>query len=54
MSTLIIDWFESDMAIIDYNGKTFDLPRELLPVGAKGGDVLRFHIEIDRAWTEER
>ncbi|MBO8129812.1 MAG: DUF3006 domain-containing protein [Peptococcaceae bacterium] len=49
-----MDRFEGDMAVIEYNGKTFDLPRELLPVGAKGGDVVRFHIEIDRAATEER
>ncbi len=28
---LVIDRFEGDMAVIEYNGKTFDLPRSLLP-----------------------
>ncbi|GAW92763.1 DUF3006 domain-containing protein [Calderihabitans maritimus] len=51
---LVIDRFEGDMAVIEYNGKTFDLPRSLLPEEAKEGDVLKMSIEIDKEETEKR
>ncbi|GAW94350.1 DUF3006 domain-containing protein [Calderihabitans maritimus] len=51
---LVIDRFEGDMAVIEYNGKTFDLPRSLLPEEAKEGDVLKISIEIDKEETEKR
>ncbi|GAW92476.1 DUF3006 domain-containing protein [Calderihabitans maritimus] len=51
---LKIDRFEGDMAVIEYNGKTFDLPRSLLPKEAKEGDVLKLSIEVDKEETEKR
>lgn len=39
---LIIDRFEGDFAVVEYKeGRTFNLPRSLLPPGAKEGDVLQ-------------
>jgi hypothetical protein len=44
---LVIDRFEGDLAVAEVEaGATFDLPRWLLPVGAREGDHLRF-----RSWT---
>ncbi len=42
------------MAVIEYNGRTFDLPKNLLPKEAKEGDVLKISIEVDREETEKR
>ena len=52
--TIIIDRFEGDLAIIEYEGKTFNLPRALLPKETKEGDILRLSIEIDHAATADR
>ncbi len=50
----VIDRFEGNMAVIEYNGRTFDLPRNLLPKEAKEGDVLKILINVDREETEKR
>jgi hypothetical protein len=50
----IIDRFEGDMAIIEYQDGTFDLPRSLLPPEAQEGDVLQFIISIDEEETAEQ
>ncbi|QSQ08161.1 hypothetical protein H0A61_00481 [Koleobacter methoxysyntrophicus] len=49
----VIDRFESDMAVIEYNGRTFNLPKNLLPKEAKEGDVLKISIDVDREETEK-
>jgi len=51
---LVIDRFEGEMAVIEYNGRTFNLPRSLLPAEAKEGDVLRVSITVDKEQTAER
>ncbi|MGE5579239.1 MAG: DUF3006 domain-containing protein [Bacillota bacterium] len=51
---LIIDRFEGNLAVIEYEGKTFTLPRALLPRDAKEGDVLNFTVEVDHDTTEAR
>lgn len=51
---LIIDRFEGEMAVIEYDRGTFDIPRNLLPAEAKEGDVLELSISIDKKATEER
>ncbi len=51
---LIIDRFESDIAVIEYDNITFDLPRVLLPKGAKEGDVIRISITVDKEETALR
>lgn len=51
---LIIDRFEGDFAVIEYDDMTFDLPRKLLPKDVKEGDVLRLSISVDKEHTEKR
>ena len=50
----IIDRFEGNMAVIEYNGRAFNLPKNLLPKEAKEGDVLKILINVDREETEKR
>lgn len=45
---LIIDRFEGDYTVIEYNNNTFNLPRSFLPNDAKEGDVLNISTTIDR------
>ena len=52
--TCIVDRFEGDWAVLEWNGTTFNLPRAVLPKEVKEGDVLRFSIEVDRNETESR
>lgn len=52
---LIIDRFESDWAIIETEKRqTFNLPRSLLPLGIKEGDVITIQVDINVAATKER
>ncbi|NLT95248.1 MAG: DUF3006 domain-containing protein [Clostridia bacterium] len=50
----IIDRFEGDWAVIEYQNKTFNIPRELLPGGSQEGDVLTVEISLNKKATEER
>lgn len=49
---LILDRFEGKFAVIEYNNKTFNLPKETIPAQAQEGDVLS--IVIDQKATAER
>ena len=52
---LIIDRFEGDFAVVEYKERcTFNLPRSLLPTGAKEGDVLTLTMTIDDENTASR
>ncbi|MGB9887732.1 MAG: DUF3006 domain-containing protein [Moorellales bacterium] len=51
---LILDRFEGEFAVIEHDGRTFDVRRELLPADAKEGDVLSIVIRVDRKATAER
>ena len=51
---LIIDRFEGEYAVIEYQNTTFNIPRSLLPKGAEEGTVIRFNIDIDEKETETR
>lgn len=51
---LIIDRFEGDWAVVEYEGKTFNLPRSLLPKEAREGSVIRIRIAVDEVATRER
>ncbi|WAM31626.1 DUF3006 domain-containing protein [Caldicellulosiruptor naganoensis] len=49
----VIDRFEGDFAVLELeNGKIVNVPADIVPQGAKEGDVLL--IEIDKKETEER
>ncbi|MBM7855594.1 hypothetical protein JOC37_001991 [Desulfohalotomaculum tongense] len=50
---LVIDRFEGDMAVIEYQGRTFNLPSSLLPAEAKEGDVLKITLVVDKEETEK-
>lgn len=52
--TFIIDRFEEDWAVLEYDDETYNVPRALLPDNAKEGDVLRISLEIDQEETEKR
>lgn len=51
---LIIDRFEEDWAVIEYDNQIFKLPRNLLPKTAQEGDVLNISISIDKEATSKR
>lgn len=51
---LIIDRFEGEWAVLEWDGRTFNFPRALIPRGAREGHVLKVSVEIDRAETERR
>ncbi len=50
---LVIDRFEGEWAVVEYNKTTFNIPKALLPAEAKEGDVLKVTIEIDKQATEK-
>jgi len=43
----VIDRFEGDWVVIEYNRKTFNLPRDLVPPEAVEGDVIVIKASID-------
>lgn len=43
----IIDRLEDFWAVIEYKGKTFPIPAEILPTGAKEGAVLKINLTLD-------
>jgi len=50
---VIIDRFEGDFAVVELeNRSTINMPKQLIPEGAKEGDVL--NIEIDTEETNKR
>ncbi|HBX22558.1 MAG TPA: DUF3006 domain-containing protein [Desulfotomaculum sp.] len=50
----IIERFEGQWAVIEHGDVTFNIPRELMPDGAKEGDVLNIIIEFDSKATTEQ
>ena len=46
MSNIIIDRFEGDYAIVEYNGKSFEIPKALLPANSTERDQI--HITISK------
>ncbi|NLV16317.1 MAG: DUF3006 domain-containing protein [Syntrophomonadaceae bacterium] len=51
---LIIDRFEGEWAVVEYQKKTFNFPKELLPSQAKEGDVIEINVLIDAQGTRSR
>lgn len=49
---ITIERFEGDWAVIEYQGKIFNFPIELLPQGAKEGDILKINLEVDKKQTK--
>ncbi len=52
-TTLSFDRYEGRFAVLlTDEGQQIDFPKELLPKGAKPGDMLSFAIDVDREATE--
>lgn len=54
IAILIIDRFESNWAVIEYEGDTFNIPKSLLPQSAREGDVIKITVAVDDKATSER
>lgn len=54
MRLLVLDRFEGEFAVVEYDGQTFNLPKEILPPEAREGDVLNIIVRVDRKATAER
>ena len=51
---LIIDRFEGEWCICEYEaGKTLDMPRALIPIHAKEGEVLCISIDEQKTNTQK-
>lgn len=50
-STIIVDRFEDDVAVIEYQGRMFSFPRALLPANTKEGDILKIAVGVDEPAT---
>lgn len=49
--TAVIDRFEGEIAVVEIAGRTYDLPRSVIPSDAREGDVLRLLVRVDPAAT---
>jgi hypothetical protein len=51
---IIIDRFEGEIVVVEYEEKFYNIPRSWLPVGAKEGDVVAVTIAVDEEVTARR
>lgn len=51
---IVIDRFEGEYAILEYEGNTFNFPKNLLPSEAKEGDILKIIATINQEMTSNR
>lgn len=51
---IIIDRFENIQAVVEYKGKTYNIPKDWLPITAKEGDVIIFTVTVDENETARR
>lgn len=54
LSMFIIDRLENDIVVVEYEGRTYALPRKIMPASAKEGDVIKFDFQIDGEATKAR
>ena len=50
--SFIIDRFEGEFAVVEATGKTYNIPKDLLPSDAKEGSVIE--ISVNEAETDKR
>lgn len=50
---IVIDRFEGDIAVVEIDGETFDLPKKLFPANAAAGDAIKIAIKVDKAKTDK-
>lgn len=51
---IVIDRFEGDWAVIEWEDRVFNFPRGLLPEDAREGDVIALSVALSRDETERR
>lgn len=51
---VIIDRFEEDKVVLEYNGETFAFPRVLMPREAQEGDMVILSATLDPEATAEQ
>jgi hypothetical protein len=54
ITIFIIDRFEGNWAVIEFEGETFNIPKKLLPRSAREGDVIKITVTVDDKATLER
>lgn len=54
IAIFIIDRFEGDWAVVEFKGKTFNVPKVLFPQQVREGDVVRIAVDVDEQGTKER
>jgi hypothetical protein len=50
----VIDRFEGDWAVIELDRLTFNIPKVLLPEGAREGDVIEIKVSVNKKATAKR
>ncbi|HHY29166.1 MAG TPA: DUF3006 domain-containing protein [Syntrophaceticus sp.] len=50
----IIDRFEGDWVVVEFEGGTFNVPRVLFPQQVREGDVVKINIIVDEEATKNR
>ncbi|WP_238456329.1 DUF3006 domain-containing protein [Desulfotruncus arcticus] len=50
---MIIEHFEGNWAVVVYNNSTFNLPKELLPKGAREGDAINLLVTLNSETVTE-
>ena len=51
---IIIDRFEGELVVVEYEEKFYNIPRTWLPVGAKEGDLVAVTIAVDEEASARR
>jgi predicted DNA-binding antitoxin AbrB/MazE fold protein len=54
IAILIVDRFEGDWAVVEFEGGTFNIPKALFPQQLKEGDVVKIAIIVDEEATKDR
>ncbi|MDD2556325.1 MAG: DUF3006 domain-containing protein [Syntrophaceticus sp.] len=54
IAILIVDRFEGDWVVVEFEGGTFNIPKALFPQQLKEGDVFKIDIIIDEEATKDR
>nr|WP_198142179.1 DUF3006 domain-containing protein [Syntrophaceticus schinkii] len=54
MAILIIDRFEGDWVVVEFEGGIFNIPKALFPQQVREGDVVKINIIVDEEATKNR
>lgn len=51
---IVIDRFEEDIAVVEIDGRTFDLPLSIFPDDTEPGDIIDIKIDIKKSETAKK